>query len=110
MLCAALVLGAFAISASTRTVRVASVSEMGTAPPRESGAPADNARTRRRCKDCGRIVSIQRVEATDTALTSYEFTVRMRDGSLRTSEWATPGKWRVGDRIMMLGGAANAAP
>ena len=35
---------------------------------------------------------------------SYEFTVRLRDGSIRVSSDASRAKWRAGDNIMLIGG------
>lgn len=38
---------------------------------------------------------------------SDEFTVRLRDGSVRTSTTTGKASWRVGDRILLLGGSAG---
>ena len=60
---------------------------------------------RTRCHGCGFVVSIRRVEAAGLLPAAYEFTVRMRDGSLRTSSASSAGKWSVGDRIILVGDA-----
>jgi hypothetical protein len=58
-----------------------------------------------RCGGCGFVQAIRHIEATASAPAAYEFTVRMRDGSVRTSSDANVGKWVVGDRIILVGGA-----
>jgi len=65
-----------------------------------------------RCAACGFVESIRHVQAAGLVPAAYELTVRMRDGSLRTSSDASAGKWLVGDRIMLVGGqrAADRAP
>jgi hypothetical protein len=63
---------------------------------------------RSRCPGCGQVASIRHVEATELLPAAYEFTVRMRDGSVRTSSDASAGKWLVGDRIILVGGPARA--
>jgi hypothetical protein len=69
------------------------------APP----AAGDLAQMRRRCASCGRVQSIERVEATATDPMTFEFTVRLHDGSLHKSSSATADKWRVGDSIILIG-------
>lgn len=61
------------------------------------------------CASCGVIETIRRIEATGDLPAAFEFTVRLRDGSLRISSSATQDKWRSGDRIMFLGGFAPPA-
>jgi hypothetical protein len=70
-------------------------------------APAigDLAQMRKRCGSCGRVQSIERIEATQTDPLSFEMTVRLHDGSLHKSSSATAGKWRVGDGIILIGEA-----
>ena len=72
------------------------------APASSPEAPAANGRTR--CPRCGFVESIRRVEAAGLAPVAYEFTVRMRDGSLRTSSDSSVGRWLVGDRVILVGG------
>jgi hypothetical protein len=56
-----------------------------------------------RCTGCGTVQSIRHME-TSPGLATFEFTVRMNDGSLRTSNDASAGTWLVGDRIILVGG------
>lgn len=39
----------------------------------------------------------------------HEFTVRLRDGAIRTSSSANTARWHPGDRIMLIGGVKSAA-
>ena len=59
---------------------------------------------RTRCRGCGFVQSIRNIEAAGLVPASYEMTVRMRDGSVRTSSSASAGSWLVGDRIILVGG------
>jgi hypothetical protein len=59
-----------------------------------------------RCAGCGFVQAIRRIEATALVPAFYEFTVRMRDGSVRTSSDTKLGPWLVGDRIILVGGAS----
>jgi hypothetical protein len=67
----------------------------------EGAAP----RVRRRCDTCGIVQTVHRIEHGGGTPASFEFTVRLRDGSTRTSTTASAGNWRAGDRIMLIGGA-----
>jgi hypothetical protein len=71
-----------------------------------SPAPAPVARTRARCEFCGVVETIRLLEPVGTLPATYEFTVRLRDGSSRVSTvaGATATAWTVGDAIMLLGG------
>ena len=53
----------------------------------------------------GVVEAMVRTEAAGGVPAAYEFTVRLRDGSSRVSSDANPGKWRIGDHIMLIGGA-----
>lgn len=81
----------------------------GAAAPQASSPGAPVPGTRQRCTGCGFVQSIRHVEAAGLVPAAYEFTVRMRDGSVRTSSDASEGGWRVGDRIILVGGPAAAA-
>jgi hypothetical protein len=59
---------------------------------------------RAKCETCGVIETIRRLEAVGDSPAGYEFIVRLRDGSARTSRVATFSKWKAGDRIMLIGG------
>jgi hypothetical protein len=52
------------------------------------------------------IQAIRRIEPVGDLPATFEFTVRLRDGSTRISSSTTQDKWRSGDRIMFIGGIA----
>jgi hypothetical protein len=58
----------------------------------------------KRCRCWGRVLSIRAIDATATAPASFEFLVRMHDGSLHTTSSTSLGRWKVGDRIMLFNG------
>jgi homospermidine synthase len=66
---------------------------------------AGNTRVRARCPTCGVVQAIRRIDAAGDTPESYEFTVRLRDGSIHLSRDASQAKWRAGDNIMLIGGA-----
>jgi hypothetical protein len=69
------------------------------------------ARKHSRCEQCGVIQAIRRVDAAEGRPPTYEITIRLHDGSMRTHNNATPGNWRAGDRIMLIkGGRAATEP
>jgi hypothetical protein len=59
---------------------------------------------RLRCETCGVIESIVRTEATGGVAASYEFAVRLPDGSLRHSSDPLRGRWQVGEGMQLIGG------
>jgi hypothetical protein len=61
---------------------------------------------RNRCEWCGRVQSIRRIEATATEPLSFEFTVRLYGGAIRSVTSATEGPWLAGDRIILVGAIA----
>jgi hypothetical protein len=61
-------------------------------------------RLRLRCDTCGVIESIRHTAATGGVLASYEFSVRLRDGTLRHSSDPQAGQWQVGDRMQLISG------
>ena len=63
-------------------------------------------RNRSSCDACGVVESVRRLEQAGNLPASYEFIVRLRDGSRRTSSVASAAGWRAGDRILLIGGAA----
>jgi hypothetical protein len=68
-------------------------------------------RKRTRCEECGVVQSVRRIDAVDGLAPTYEITIRLRNGSIRTNTNATPGNWQPGDRIMLIkGGRAAKAP
>lgn len=87
----------------------ASAPAAATAAADEPAGPIDgDARGRggSRCTSCGIVESVSRVDAGPGAAASYEFTVRMRDGTARVSRMDSAADWRSGDRIMLIGGAS----
>jgi hypothetical protein len=57
------------------------------------------------CDGCGVVEAISLLEGIEGAPPTYAFSVRMKNGSLRHSVADTAGRWRVGDRIILMGGA-----
>ena len=60
---------------------------------------------RLRCTTCGVIETIAHIEAKAGVPASWLFAVRLPDGSLRQSSDSQPGRWSIGDRMQLLGGA-----
>jgi hypothetical protein len=61
----------------------------------------------RRCPDCGWIESKRPVVssvADPGSLGTYEYTVRMADGSSRIFRETLPTSWRVGERLAVMDG------
>lgn len=60
-----------------------------------------------RCPHCGRIERARKLrpEAMDPlSPPGYEYTVRMADGSSRVFREQSPGRWRVGARLIYIDG------
>jgi len=111
-LSAAAVLSALAMSMPS-TWRRAVLDTASTSPAAgdTSAAPARAAaRSRVRCDSCGVVDAIRYVEPAAGQAGSWEFTVRMRDGSLRTSSAADASRWQAGDHIMLIGSAPALSP
>lgn len=53
---------------------------------------------------CGHVSGVRLVQAAAGVAQSYEFTVRMRDGSTRMSSSPTVDGWQVGDAVILIGG------
>ena len=70
-------------------------------------AEAEPVPPRNRCPGCGVVAGIRPLAAAAGAPASFEFTVRLRDGTLRTSTTSVQGSWRVGDGIILIGGDAD---
>jgi len=73
--------------------------------PPAGGLGTDPARAP--CDGCGVVEAIRLVDGIEGGPATYAFSVRMKDGSLRDSTTATAGRWRVGDRIILMGGAGR---
>jgi hypothetical protein len=76
-------------------VRMPPAGDLGTDPARDP------------CDGCGVVEAIRPVDGIEGSPATYAFSVRMKDGSLRDSTTATAGRWRVGDRIILMGGAGH---
>ena len=89
------------------------------------------ARAKPRCPECGVIVAVREIEKHDddtglgatsgatagngnaTSMTTarrYEITVRMAGGSIRVNYQASPGRWRSGERVIVIGGTIPSQP
>jgi hypothetical protein len=67
-------------------------------------------RTGRRCPNCGSIESkraLPRLASDPRALLSYEYSVRMGDGSSHLFREQMPVSWRLGERLILIGGAGS---
>jgi len=67
-------------------------------------------RAGRRCPHCGWIESKREIppgKADPHAARSYEYTVRMTDGSSSMFQQALPASWRLGERLTVIGGAGS---
>jgi hypothetical protein len=51
------------------------------------------------CPECGVVESIRQIES------AYETTIRFRDGSTTVFNEVTPRTWRLGSRVIVIGGA-----
>ena len=73
--------------------------------------PAGKAHAGARCPECGMIVSTREIERHDEASPrSYEFVVRMADGSSRVIEDADPGRWRTSERLIVIDAVGPSRP
>lgn len=82
----------------------------------EAEVPASNAQVampsavehrRARCEGCGIVEAIRTIDGIDGQPATYEFTVRLKDNSTRTSVTASAAQWRVGNRIIVMGGSGK---
>jgi hypothetical protein len=67
-------------------------------------------RTERRCPNCGSIESkraLPRLASDPRALLSYEYSVRMGDGSSHLFREQMPVSWRLGERLILIEGAGS---
>ena len=85
------------VSSSVTTASVPVIRTSAPAPVRVAAQPAT----------VGVVERIRRIEHGGSQPATFEFTVRMRDGSARTSSGTSASKWRTGDRIMLIGGGAE---
>jgi outer membrane lipoprotein SlyB len=92
-------------------------------------ATTGKAGARPRCPECGVIVAAREIESHDddtgpgttggatagngtsmTRVRRHEVTVRMADGSSRVNYQASPGNWRPGERVIVIGGTGPSQP
>ena len=67
-------------------------------------------RTVLRCRHCGTIESkreLPRGTADPAASTTYEYTLRMADGSSSVFQDALLVSWRLGERVIVIGGITS---
>jgi len=103
----------------------ASIPDEGAAPSTYGAAPAAiERRNRTSCPECGVIESMREIERSanvkDTGVIAggnsgrasaanavsgkdYEVTIRFRDGSTTVLNQASPGTWRLGGRVVVVG-------
>ena len=58
-----------------------------------------------RCPNCGWIEAkreLAPLAGDPQALRIYEYTLRMRDGSMRVFQETLPTSWRLGERVMLI--------
>jgi hypothetical protein len=70
--------------------------------------PVDATAKQRRCPHCGWIESKREIlagVADPLAARTYEYTVRMMDGSSSVFQQALPASWRLNERLTVIGGA-----
>jgi hypothetical protein len=77
------------------------------APANISPMPLAKKAVHHHCDQCGVVESTRYVGASRGQAAYFEFVVRMRDGSIRTSRVDSLYKWRTGDHVMIGGGAAS---
>jgi hypothetical protein len=97
VLCVLLPAFALALQPAARHVRVV--------PPLPAEVVPEPPRSR--CPGCGVVAAIRPLSALAGVPAGFEFTVRLRDGTLRTSTTPGQGSWRVGDGIILIGGDAD---
>jgi hypothetical protein len=71
-------------------------------------ATGTDPRSAARCQACGIVETVRTLKVAGATPADYELTVRMRDGSRRTSSHSDSAGWRVGDSIMLIGGGRSA--
>ncbi len=73
--------------------------------------PAGETRAGPRCPECGMVVSVREIEERNEGSPgSYEFVVRMADGSSRVIEDAHPERGRTSERQHILDGISPPRP
>jgi hypothetical protein len=109
-------LGWFIASVACVAVAAASMPQAGWAADTANPAPVTqllptaaptvtDLRSPARCQTCGVVEGVRTLQVAGTAPADYELTVRLRDGSRRISNHSDSAGWRVGDPIMLIGGA-----
>lgn len=99
---AALVSCALWFSAGPPAPAAGALVPLRSAEPAPEAQPGERGDVRRgRCASCGFVVGIRELQPT-----GFEFTVRLRDGSVRISRAASRGTWYIGDPVMLMGDPA----
>jgi hypothetical protein len=57
-----------------------------------------------RCSSCGTVESVRFMPGVDGLPDSFQFRIRLRDGTAHDSTEAQAGNWKAGDRVLLLGG------
>jgi hypothetical protein len=107
---AAVLTGTIAFANAPATPLPVKVAAQETAAAAPVTSNAGKAHKHARCRECGVILAVRRIDAADGQPPTYEITIRLHDGSTRTNTNATPGSWRTGDRIMLINRRNLAAP
>ena len=103
---AALVSGALWLMAGPPSQSVGALAPVPSAEPAPEAQPDARGDVRRgRCASCGFVVGIRELQPA-----GFEFTVRLRDGSMRISTAASRGTWHIGDPVMLMGDPAAPGP
>jgi hypothetical protein len=97
---------AFAITATSAAPSGTEPAASASVEPAATSAVPEKA-ARVRC--WGQLVDIHGVEATASAPASFEFVVRMHDGSMHTGASQGLDSWQVGDHILVFGCVPAAA-
>ncbi|MHB1124813.1 MAG: hypothetical protein ACYC0T_19135 [Ramlibacter sp.] len=105
LVAAALLCGTVWVFAGSTSQVPAALSVVPSPEPAADALPDEQTDVRRgRCATCGLVVAIRELQPS-----GFEFTVRLRGGSMRISTAASRGSWHVGDAVMLMGGAAVSA-
>jgi hypothetical protein len=105
ILCGVVAVAAWSMTGSWGRSPQAAAPAQAEAAPGSLPATSGKARARSRCDSCGVVEIIRRFESAGKSPAGYEFTVRLRDGTTRVSSDASPARWRIGDTVMLIGGA-----
>jgi len=117
-------IGAFRDARTIDVIATASAGDDIDAEPGSKSPAPGSAMGKRRCPECGVIVSIREIAATPStgsaaaedpdAVTApagrFEYTVRLQGGAQRLIIDANSNRWRPGERVIVIDGAGPAHP